>query len=1081
MAERIDVFISYRRADGKIFAKRLRADLKKQGFNAWMDERNMPSGEPFIAAIDSAIESARYFLLVFTPEAIKSEYCQDEWKRAIEQAKPIIPLLFIGTDADLPEEVKLNDRRDFRKNAQYARELNRLIEQLSLTPKQPGKWHNVRDQLSYHLKRTNELGKLRDMLIEHKIKVMTSPRRRIGIHGMGGIGKSELAVALARDYSIRRSFSDGIFWLTFGPNSDSKNQLSRLRGWLNGGNAPFKDTIEAIDFFADATRDRECLIILDDVWEKEHVCPFSRLGEKTRLLVTTRSAKILNEIDAHAYEIDLLSDEQSQQLLEKITDKPYDKLPLITSSIIKACGNLPLALSMIGAMVKGKPLSYWESALESLQNADLKEIAARFPDYAYPNLFAAIEVSVNALTDDLRNYYYDFAIFTDDPKIPEKVFLSFWKPLNKASVLNVLRELASRNLLRLAADGSVTMHNLQFVYLTYKVDDKTDRHNRLLTNYNNSRTDWHTIEDDTYLYNNLVYHLKRAGDNQAINILFYDQSWMQKRIPHDDNRYDGYISDLTTNWEFAENDAEREIGLGKVPDIVTLCLRSALIRTSVNSLAANYPADLVVRAVREKIWSPERALSIAKRVPSLKNRNEMINELVNAGLIPEALQTVDIKEILSSDDTEPFPLMRTNLLNKLRIAGTKNIDDDEDISEFATEFDVDQQFIPLEKELSNALVIQDNDLSSVVLNVINSQLQKTIDLAKPRINVQNLRVEYLHKHTPRLSIDWLMDAYASTKHIDDALIRAFVLDEVGAQIPFDFIPEKFPNAEAIASVALKIFTPNLTYPKRRGYLLEAISTIITIENEVSKANLLVLLISQVFLDTDLLVKILNAAIKIKPEYERVNIFIAIAPYLPYLPSEFVENALSRFSDIENESYGAIAIRAFAPHLSVKLQLDALYAAQKMTDQTETLIYTVLCLPYDYLDEVVNSADNITNENDRAKFLIALVPYLPIELVQQVVFVARHIQNEFLIATILSNTIPYLPPSEHPKILEEIRLIFLTLLRRNESNERKTVLKLFDDEDESLDRTIFTPPILNPEILGEFAHQIDEICNHWKWL
>ena len=38
----------------------------------------------------------------------------------------------------------------------------------------------------------------------------------LGLHGQGGIGKSVLAAALARDEAIRRRFPDGIFWVTVG-------------------------------------------------------------------------------------------------------------------------------------------------------------------------------------------------------------------------------------------------------------------------------------------------------------------------------------------------------------------------------------------------------------------------------------------------------------------------------------------------------------------------------------------------------------------------------------------------------------------------------------------------------------------------------------------------------------------------------------------------------------------------------------------------------------------------------------------------------------------------------------------------
>jgi NB-ARC domain len=38
----------------------------------------------------------------------------------------------------------------------------------------------------------------------------------MGVQGIGGIGKTVLAAAFARDPEVRQAFSDGIFWLVVG-------------------------------------------------------------------------------------------------------------------------------------------------------------------------------------------------------------------------------------------------------------------------------------------------------------------------------------------------------------------------------------------------------------------------------------------------------------------------------------------------------------------------------------------------------------------------------------------------------------------------------------------------------------------------------------------------------------------------------------------------------------------------------------------------------------------------------------------------------------------------------------------------
>src|SRR5206468_6131568 len=46
--------------------------------------------------------------------------------------------------------------------------------------------------------------------------VVNAAAARMGVHGMGGIGKSVLANLLVRGAKVRRAFPDGIIWIPFG-------------------------------------------------------------------------------------------------------------------------------------------------------------------------------------------------------------------------------------------------------------------------------------------------------------------------------------------------------------------------------------------------------------------------------------------------------------------------------------------------------------------------------------------------------------------------------------------------------------------------------------------------------------------------------------------------------------------------------------------------------------------------------------------------------------------------------------------------------------------------------------------------
>jgi len=72
-----------------------------------------------------------------------------------------------------------------------------------------------------YVPRPELLKKVKTTLLASPRAVAVSGTKRDGaLWGMGGIGKTVLASALARDAEVRRQFSDGIFWLTIGQQSN---------------------------------------------------------------------------------------------------------------------------------------------------------------------------------------------------------------------------------------------------------------------------------------------------------------------------------------------------------------------------------------------------------------------------------------------------------------------------------------------------------------------------------------------------------------------------------------------------------------------------------------------------------------------------------------------------------------------------------------------------------------------------------------------------------------------------------------------------------------------------------------------
>jgi hypothetical protein len=91
------VFLSYARNDDEPFVRRLHADLKKAGFDAWFDKDDLRSrGLPFHQEIKDAVRLRDRLIYIGGPRATASPYVREEWQFALAEDKPVIPILRLG-------------------------------------------------------------------------------------------------------------------------------------------------------------------------------------------------------------------------------------------------------------------------------------------------------------------------------------------------------------------------------------------------------------------------------------------------------------------------------------------------------------------------------------------------------------------------------------------------------------------------------------------------------------------------------------------------------------------------------------------------------------------------------------------------------------------------------------------------------------------------------------------------------------------------------------------------------------------------------------------------------------------------
>jgi hypothetical protein len=426
---------------------------------------------------------------------------------------------------------------------------------VEICPEIPFKHHSESDNLFgvpqlplHYLPRADDLDPIKDALLsDNKGRVgITGRTIKIGVHGMGGIGKSVLAAALAREEIVQQHFPDGIVWLTIGQSPSLINRQLQLASAFGYKNQDFRDPQHGKSELEQILKRKACLLILDDVWNTKHIEAFDCLGPKSRLLLTTRDASIVRDIGGENVQIGVLKEDQALTLLANWSRHSVNDLPPEVKDVAKECGYLPLALAMIGGMVKRNPES-WKRALHRLKHADLHKLKRQFIDYPYDNLLSALRVSVDSLPPHIRNRYFDLAVFPEDVLIPKLAVKILWNSQIEDSfeATELLEELVDRSLV-IEYNQSYRLHDLLRDYIHKQIGDLTIIHKQLVNSYEKFyQMDWARL--DEYGVEYLPYHYHHAKKYQGLKSLLLSPYILQK------NKNVG-ISGLRDDFNIAQSD-----------------------------------------------------------------------------------------------------------------------------------------------------------------------------------------------------------------------------------------------------------------------------------------------------------------------------------------------------------------------------------------------------------------------------------------------------------------------------------------------------------------------------------------------
>jgi WD40 repeat protein len=468
-SDKPNIFISYAHRDGGDLAGRLQRDLEARGFDVWLDRTRLKGGDRWTNAIETALNRAEVTIALLSEGSYTSDICRAEQGWSLDARKRVIP---VKVQRDCPVQIRLCSLQwiDFSDPNNYPKRLEHLLESIAhaspmTAPERTSRHNNSPPLPANFVDRPEILLRLRDALFQE------DRRRNIALTalaGMGGIGKTVLALALCRDEIVQQAYPDGIFWfrvgkeapLRFDERIESIPTLKQLLGHYSGEEA-------CVNQYREALRDRAMLIVLDDVWRAADVEPFRTESPRSRLMVTTRDTSIAPTFGAREFRAELPTVGEAREVLARWAGIDSQELPSQARDIIREAKSLPLALAMIGAQLNNKPNEYWDVLLDHLRHADLSEIKAQFPP-PHSSLFRAIHISFEALQEEdpiAAQRYLRLAVLLEDMAAAAPVLQALWN-VGPSEALETAERLVGLSLAqRGEASGEIRLHDLQLDYL----------------------------------------------------------------------------------------------------------------------------------------------------------------------------------------------------------------------------------------------------------------------------------------------------------------------------------------------------------------------------------------------------------------------------------------------------------------------------------------------------------------------------------------------------------------------------------------------------------------------------------------
>jgi hypothetical protein len=367
--------------------------LTEKGYKVFVQDYDIPLGASFVEAMHEAIKNSRDLVILFTRDYEEAPYTRKEFTsfeaeraQSVEERRIVVlrceDVLLRGLLAD-------NVYQDLVGVADPAERCRRIVaaaeHQSQAVRPPPRPFIGVPPRIASFMGRVEELDRLDAILMQDRPAAVTQALGRAAVQGLGGVGKTSLAIEYAHRY---RNLYTGVYWCSAETREGLLSSLAGLAVAIGAVTAEEADVEMASKAALRRLAEQRSiwLLVYDNVSSPEEVADLLP-STGARVLITSRFSDWRGWADE--VELDALPLEQSVAFLQSRAGR--NDLPG-AETLAMTLGCLPLALDHAAAYCRRTQLPFADYA------SKVSNLVAGVPrGAAYPRSVAAtFDLAVSA-------------------------------------------------------------------------------------------------------------------------------------------------------------------------------------------------------------------------------------------------------------------------------------------------------------------------------------------------------------------------------------------------------------------------------------------------------------------------------------------------------------------------------------------------------------------------------------------------------------------------------------------------------------------------------------------------------------